>query len=84
MVGAGGLVISIIVFAVGAILDYAVTVSSDQHGFNVHKMGVILMMVGVVGAALSVIALVVANTRRRRTDVDDGRGSVVQRTDSTY
>ncbi len=62
MVGAGGLVASIIVFAVGAVLRYAVTVSPDQHGFNVNKVGVILMIVGVVGAVLSLIFLFVANT----------------------
>ena len=84
MVGAGGLVASIIVFAVGAILDFAVTVSPDQHGFNVNKVGVILMIVGVVGAALSLIFLVVGNTSRRRTVVDDGQGNVVRRVDSTY
>ena len=84
MVGAGGLVASIIAFAVGAILDFAVTVNPDQHGFNVNKVGVILMIVGVVGAALSLIAMVVANTRRRRTVVDDGQGNVARRVDSTY
>jgi hypothetical protein len=84
MVGAGGLVASIIVFAVGAILDYAVTVNPDQHGFNVNKVGVILMIVGAVGAALSLIAIVVGNTRRSRTIVDDGRGNVTRRVDSTY
>jgi hypothetical protein len=84
MVGAGGLVASIIAFAVGAILDYAVTVGPDQHGFNVNKVGVILMIVGVVGAALSLIAMLVANTRRHRTVVDDGQGNTVRRVDSTY
>ncbi len=39
MIGAGGLVVSIIAFAVGAVLDFAVTVSTDQHGFNVNKWG---------------------------------------------
>lgn len=84
MVGSGGLVASIIAFAVGAILDFAVTVSPDQHGFNVNKVGAILMIVGAVGAALSLLAMVVANTRRRRTVVDDGQGNVVRRVDSTY
>lgn len=84
MVGAGGLVASIIVFAIGAILDFAVTVSPYQHGFNVNKVGVILMIVGVVGAVLSLIAMAVGNTRRRRTVVDDGEGHVVRRVDSTY
>ena len=84
MVGTGGLVASIVAIAVGAILDYAVTASPDQHGFNVNKVGVILMIVGVVGAVLSVIAMVVGNTRHRRTVVDDGQGNVVHRVDSTY
>jgi hypothetical protein len=84
MVGAGGLVASIITFSVGAVLDYAVTTNPDQHGFNIHKVGVILMIVAVVGAALSLIAMLVGNTRRRRTVVDDGQGNVVRRVDSTY
>jgi hypothetical protein len=84
MVGAGGLVVSIIVFAVGAILDWAVTVSPYQHGFNVNRVGVILMIVGVVGAVLSIIVMVLGNTRRQRTIVDDGRGNVVRRVDSNY
>ena len=84
MVGAGGLVVSMIAFAVGAILDWAVTVSPYQHGFNVNKVGVILMIVGAVGAAVSRIVMVAANTSRRRTVVDDGQGNVVRRVDSTY
>jgi predicted MFS family arabinose efflux permease len=84
MVGAGGLVASIIVIAVGAVLDYAVTVNPDQHGFNVNKVGVILMIVGVIGAVLSLIAMVAGNSRRRRTIVEDGQGNVARRVDSTY
>jgi hypothetical protein len=84
MVGAGGLVASIIAVAVGAVLDYAVTVSPDQHGFNVNKVGVILMIVGVVGAVLSIIAMAVGNTQRRRTVVEDDQGNVARRVDSTY
>jgi uncharacterized protein involved in exopolysaccharide biosynthesis len=83
MIGAGGLVVSIIVFAVGAVLDWAVT-EPYQHGFNVNKVGWILMVAGVVGAVLSVIVMAVANTRRRRSVVDDGLGNVVRRVDSTY
>ena len=84
MVGAGGLAVSIVVFAVGAILDWAVTVSPYQHGFNVNKVGAILMIVGVVGAVLSIIVMALGNTRRSRTIVDDGRGNVSRRVDSTY
>ena len=48
----GGLLASIISFAVGAVLDFAVTVNPNQHGFDVHTIGVILMIVGAVGARL--------------------------------
>ncbi len=84
MIGAGGLATSIIAFAVGAVLDYAVVASPDQHGFNVNKVGVILMIVGTVGAVLSLLAMLFANTRRRRTVIDDGQGHVTRQVDSTY
>ncbi len=77
MIGAGGLVVSIMVFAVGAVLDWAVT-EPYQHGFNLNKVGWILMVVGVVGAVLSVVVMIAANTRRRRTVLDDGHGNVVR------
>ena len=83
MIGAGGLVVSIIAFGVGAILDWAVT-EPYQHGFNINKVGWILMIVGVVGAVLSIMVMVAADARRRSTVVDDGRGNVVRRVDSTY
>jgi uncharacterized membrane protein YeaQ/YmgE (transglycosylase-associated protein family) len=83
MIGARGLVVSIIAFAVGAVLDWAVT-EPYQHGFDLNKVGWNLMIVGVVGAVLSVIVMAVANTRRRRTVMDDGHGNVVRRVDSTY
>jgi hypothetical protein len=79
----GGLVASIIAFAVGAVLDFALTVSPNQHGFNVHTIGIVLMIVGAVGALLSIIGLVSTNFRRHRTVIDDGRGNVVRR-DDTY
>lgn len=79
----GGLVTSIVVFAVGAVLRFALTVNSLQHGFNIHTIGVILMIVGAVGAVLSLIGIAMASTGRRRTVIDDGRGNVVRR-DDTY
>jgi hypothetical protein len=81
---AGGLVASIIAFAVGAVLDFAVTTSTDQHGFNIHTVGVILMIVGAVGAVLSLIGFfLIDGPRRHRTTIDDGQGNVVRR-DDTY
>jgi uncharacterized membrane protein len=84
MIGAGGLVTSIVVVAAGAVLDYAVVASPDQHGFNVNRVGMILMVVGVVGAVLSVLVIIFANSRRGHTVVDDGEGRVARRVDSTY
>jgi hypothetical protein len=79
----GGLVASIIAFATGAVLDFALTTTPYQHGFNVRTVGVILMIVGAVGAALSLIGLLGTGIRRHRTVIDDGRGNVVRR-DDTY
>jgi len=82
VVSGGGLATSIVVFAVGAILRFAVTVNTLQHGFNVHTVGVILMIVGAVGAVLSIIAMAMGSMGKHRTVVDDGRGNVVRREDS--
>jgi hypothetical protein len=78
-----GLVTSIVVFAVGAVLRFALTVSTYQHGFNVHTVGVILMIVGAVGAALSIVAVLTTGVGRHRTVIEDGRGNFVRR-DDTY
>ena len=42
---------SIVVFAVGAVLRFAVSVTTS--GFNIHAIGVILMIIGGVGFLLS-------------------------------
>ena len=83
MIGTGGVVASILVFAVGAILDFAVTANTAQHGFNVRTVGVILMIVGAVGFAVSLVFFAVTSTgsRRHETIVDDGRGHVMHRED---
>jgi beta-lactamase regulating signal transducer with metallopeptidase domain len=83
MVGAGGLVVSIIAFAAGAILKWALK-NPTQHGVNLSTVGEILMVVGVVGAVLAIIIMIAANIRRRRTVIDDGRGNVSRRVDSEY
>jgi hypothetical protein len=80
----GGFVASLIVFAVGAVLDFAVTVSPYQHGFNIRTVGLILMIVGAIGALFCLIGMLVSGGgwRRRRTVVHDDRGNVVTREDT--
>jgi hypothetical protein len=75
VIGAGGLVISIIVFAVGAILDWAVT-EPYQHGFIVNKVGWILMTVGIVGALISNHRDGGGEYPTGQTAVDDGQGTL--------
>ena len=61
----------------------ALTVNPDHHGFNIHTVGISLVIVGAVGAVLSFIGLMSTRFGRHRTVVDDGRGHVVRR-DDTY
>ena len=80
----GGVIISILVFAAGAIMDFAVTVSTNQHGFNIKTVGVILMIVGAIGfvASLASGAFMDGGWRRHRTIIDDGQGNVARREDT--
>lgn len=48
-----GIGASLILIAVGAVLDFAVTVHTT--GFNINTIGLILMIVGAVGLLLSLI-----------------------------
>lgn len=50
-----GIGISIVVGAVGAILRYAVTAPINQHGFNIHTGGIILMFVAGLGLLISLL-----------------------------
>jgi hypothetical protein len=79
-----GIAASVVAFAVGAILDFAITVSPYQHGFNIRTVGVILMIVGAVGFVLSLVGFGIAGGgfRRHRTLIDDGQGNVVRREDT--
>jgi beta-lactamase regulating signal transducer with metallopeptidase domain len=70
-----GLGVSLILIAVGAVLAWAVNVSTS--GVNVNTVGVILLIVGIIGALLSMIywstwAGPGYFTRRRTTYVDEG------------
>ncbi len=48
-----GIGTSLIVFAVGAVLRFAVSVTTT--GFNIHAIGVILMIVGGIGFLISLV-----------------------------
>jgi hypothetical protein len=70
-----GLGVSLILIAVGAILIWAVDVSAN--GVNIQAIGVVLLIVGLVGALLSMIfwsswAGPGYFSRRRTTYVDEG------------
>lgn len=47
-----GISVSMLLIAVGAIMRFAVTVEGD--GFNVGTAGMVLMVVGIIGAVLSI------------------------------
>jgi hypothetical protein len=66
-----GLGTSIFLIAAGAILDFAVSVNAP--GFNIHTVGVILMVVGAVGLLLSMIFWSSwGGPHRRNVIYDDG------------
>jgi hypothetical protein len=48
-----GIGVSLVLIAVGAVLAFAVHVSGN--GFNIHTIGIILLVVGAIGAVLSMI-----------------------------
>lgn len=68
-VGFGG---SLFLIAVGAILAFAVSVEAE--GFNLNTIGVILMIVGALGAILTMVALTTTkkeqHTEYVKKDVD--------------
>ena len=72
-----GLGVGIFLTAVGAVLAFAV--SATTSGINIHTVGWILMIVGIVGVVLSMIFWSSwagpgywSNGGRRRTTVDEG------------
>lgn len=48
-----GIGVSLLLIAAGAVLAFAVHVSG--HGFDLHTIGIILLVVGAIGALLSMI-----------------------------
>lgn len=80
-----GVGISVVVLAVGAILDFAVTASPYQRGFDINRVGLILMIVAAFGLVLSLLLWMSGRgrygTRRHETVIDDGHGNSVYRED---
>ena len=68
-----GIGVSLSLIAAGAILTWAVTATVS--GVNIHTVGVILLVIGIVGLVLSLVfwsTLGGFGGRRRTTVVDDG------------
>jgi membrane-bound ClpP family serine protease len=67
--GIGLMVLGIVLVVVGAIMRFAV--SAKTSGFNIHKAGVILLLVGVGVFVVSLLILAMGNRSRStmRTDV---------------
>ena len=59
---------SLLLFAAGAILKYAVT--ADVSGIDLDTVGVILMIVGAIGFVLSLFWMTLYADRRRGTVVE--------------
>ena len=50
-----GLGVGILLIAVGAILAFAVNIDTTGSGFNLHTIGLILLVVGILGTLLSMV-----------------------------
>jgi hypothetical protein len=72
---------SLLLIAVGAILRFAVSVTTS--GFNIHTIGVILMIVGAVGLVISLFFWSswggFGGYGRERRVTPDGQGGYVER-----
>jgi hypothetical protein len=71
-----GIGVSLVLIAAGAVLTWAV--NATVSGLNIHTVGVILMVVGVVGLLLSLMfwsswgGVGATYGRRRTTTIDEG------------
>lgn len=57
-----GIGTSLVLIAIGAILRFAISVSA--HGFSIHTIGVILMIVGAIGLLISLLWVFAWRERR--------------------
>jgi Domain of unknown function (DUF6458) len=69
-----GIGVSLILIAAGAILTWAVTATAS--GINIHTVGVILLVIGIIGLVLSMVFWAgwrgFGGGSRRTTVVEDG------------
>ena len=72
-----GLGTSLLLIAVGAILRFAVSVTTN--GFNLHSVGVILMVVGGIGLVISLFWMTAWTDRRRQAPAVTRRDGAVVR-----
>ena len=66
--GTGLLALGIVLVVVGAIMRFAV--SAKTSGFDIHKTGVILLLVGIGVFVISLIVLALGNRSRTTTRTD--------------
>jgi hypothetical protein len=66
--------LAVVLVVIGAIMRFAVTVTTS--GFNIHKVGDILLVVGILLAIVSLVLLIMGS-RRRVTTRTDVRGTPV-------
>jgi hypothetical protein len=78
---------SLLLIAVGAVLRFAVSVTTS--GFNLHTIGLILMIIGAIGLVISLLFWstwggVGSGYRRERRVSSDGRGGYVEQERGGY
>jgi hypothetical protein len=72
-----GIGTSIFLIAIGAILRFAVNVTA--RGFNIHTIGLILLIVGIIGLAISLLWMTIWADRRRSVATVGRREAAVVR-----
>jgi uncharacterized membrane protein len=77
-----GIGTSLLLIAAGAIMRFAVTVTTT--GFNIHSIGVILMVVGAIGLVISLFWMTVWADRRRGAVAVEARDPYVAREPDVY
>jgi hypothetical protein len=70
--------VAIALIAAGAVLRFAVATTST-HGVNLHVVGIILMLAGVLGLLVSLLVWGLMNRRRNRPVGYDGGAPLARR-----